>query len=76
MLIGFALETNRLLDNARKKLKEKSLDMVVANPASVIDSTRTMAYILRPGKEPIHFTRLSKESLARRILSVASEGLS
>ncbi len=76
LLIGFALETSRLLDNARKKLKEKSLDMIIANPASVIDCADTKAYILRPDKPTIACPRSSKESLARRILSVAAENLS
>ena len=30
-LVGFALETNDELDNARKKLKEKNLDFIVMN---------------------------------------------
>lgn len=74
-VIGFALETNGLLANAGKKLKEKSLDMIVANPARVIDRRTTQAYILRPGKPTLRFPSLSKASLARHILSLAAESL-
>jgi phosphopantothenoylcysteine decarboxylase / phosphopantothenate---cysteine ligase len=31
LVIGFAAETNDLIQNARKKLKEKKLDMIIAN---------------------------------------------
>jgi phosphopantothenoylcysteine decarboxylase/phosphopantothenate--cysteine ligase len=31
LLVGFALETDQELNNARKKLKEKNLDLIVLN---------------------------------------------
>lgn len=34
ILIGFALETENLLENAKEKLKNKNLDFIVANSAS------------------------------------------
>jgi phosphopantothenoylcysteine decarboxylase / phosphopantothenate---cysteine ligase len=34
ILVGFALETNNLLDYATKKLKAKNLDIIIANSAS------------------------------------------
>jgi phosphopantothenoylcysteine decarboxylase/phosphopantothenate--cysteine ligase len=34
IVVGFALETEKLLDNAAKKLSSKSLDMIVANDAT------------------------------------------
>ncbi len=38
VLVGFAAETSHLTANARKKLKEKHLDLVVANDVSRSDS--------------------------------------
>jgi phosphopantothenoylcysteine decarboxylase/phosphopantothenate--cysteine ligase len=38
VLVGFAAETSDLIANARKKLKEKHLDLVVANDVSRSDS--------------------------------------
>jgi phosphopantothenoylcysteine decarboxylase/phosphopantothenate--cysteine ligase len=38
VLVGFAAETEDLIANARKKLKEKHLDLVVANDVSRSDS--------------------------------------
>lgn len=34
ILVGFALETDNYIDNARKKLKSKNLDFIVLNPAN------------------------------------------
>ncbi len=34
VVVGFALETENLLENSAKKLEEKSLDLIVANSAS------------------------------------------
>jgi len=38
VLVGFAAETRNLIANARKKLKEKYLDLIVANDVSRSDS--------------------------------------
>lgn len=38
IVIGFALETNNMIANAKKKMKEKNLDHVIANTASAFDS--------------------------------------
>ncbi len=34
LLVGFALETENLLENAKDKLKKKNLDMIIANSAT------------------------------------------
>ena len=34
MLIGFAAESNELINNARNKMKEKNLDMIIVNDIS------------------------------------------
>lgn len=46
ILIGFALETDNLLENAEKKLREKNLDMVVANSASAMESRTNQVTII------------------------------
>ena len=38
IVVGFAAETEDLLDNARKKLQEKELDLIAANDISALDS--------------------------------------
>ncbi len=72
MVIGFALETDSLVENARKKLVAKDLDMIVANPAGLSDAgpnseTNRATLIFRD--ETIEETSLmSKTELADLIL--------
>ena len=37
VLVGFALETENMIENAKKKLREKDLDLIVANGGSTFD---------------------------------------
>lgn len=67
-LAGFALESTNLLVNARKKMKKKGLDLVVANGPSALGKSTTRAWILRPGLPAEKFNG-SKKMLARRILA-------
>jgi phosphopantothenoylcysteine decarboxylase/phosphopantothenate--cysteine ligase len=45
-ILGFALETEDLMQNAQDKMRRKNLDAVVANPAGVIDKDATKAFYL------------------------------
>ena len=52
-LVGFAAETDHLLQNAGKKLKEKNLDLMVANPIGIpgagFGSETNQVHFLYPG---------------------------
>ncbi|HRY29032.1 MAG TPA: phosphopantothenoylcysteine decarboxylase [Elusimicrobiota bacterium] len=72
LLIGFALETDHLLQNARKKLSEKNLDLIVANAGSALDSPRTSVVLLVPSGILARFRNLSKKTAARRLLTAAA----
>lgn len=71
-LVGFAAETENLIDNAKAKLHAKGLDVIVANPlleeGSGFGSDTNIATLLfKDGRmEPLG--RLAKRSLADRIL--------
>ncbi|MCR4426001.1 MAG: bifunctional phosphopantothenoylcysteine decarboxylase/phosphopantothenate--cysteine ligase CoaBC [Firmicutes bacterium] len=72
VLVGFAAETEDLLENARVKLDSKNLDMIVANLVGGQDSpfgsdTNTVT-ILRPDTEPERLPPLPKLVLAHEIL--------
>jgi phosphopantothenoylcysteine decarboxylase / phosphopantothenate---cysteine ligase len=70
--VGFALETENLLRNARRKLQDKELDMIVANPHTVIDRPHAEAYFLFPGEQPVRIRPRTKDSMAAEILSAAA----
>jgi phosphopantothenoylcysteine decarboxylase/phosphopantothenate--cysteine ligase len=45
-LVGFAAETDDLLDNARAKLQHKNLDMIVANTVSAFEAETSAVTLL------------------------------
>ena len=56
-LCGFAMETQNLEENARKKLETKNLDLVVGNNVKVAGSgfgagTNVITFITKEGAEP------------------------
>jgi phosphopantothenoylcysteine decarboxylase/phosphopantothenate--cysteine ligase len=72
ILVGFAAETDHLLEHARKKLREKNLDLIVANDVSREDSgfggeTNAAVLIDRDGGE-VDVPRRSKRALADAVL--------
>jgi len=73
-IIGFALETQNELSNAKKKLKEKNLDMVVLNSPGKetgfeVD-TNKVTIIKQDGKS-VNLPLLSKFQAANKILTEA-----
>jgi len=72
LVIGFAAETENVLDNARDKLRSKNLDVIVANDVSRSDSgfdTQTNAItILTRNQEALELPLMSKREAADRIL--------
>lgn len=71
LLVGFAAETEELLANARKKLREKNLDMVVANnvaeAGSGFDGDTNIATIVDRTGAVQSLPLMSKGELADRI---------
>ncbi len=71
LLIGFAAETEELTANAAKKLREKNLDMIVANNVAVagsgFDSDTNIATILDRTGATQSLPLMSKDELADRI---------
>ena len=74
VVIGFAAETENVLENARKKLAAKKLDAIVANdiaqPGIGMDSDRNAVTIITQS-EVVDVPEASKLEVAERILDVA-----
>ncbi len=67
-LIGFALETDDIINNARKKAEEKKLDFVVANgPASLSSLTSSVTIVDKDGSA-VDIPTTSKDELSELIL--------
>ena len=74
LVIGFAAETENVVENAKEKLRAKNLDAIVANDVtradSGFDSATNAITIIRRDENPIALPVLSKREAADRILDV------
>lgn len=72
LVVGFAAETENVVENARQKLADKNLDAIVANDVSRADSgfdaaTNAVTIIVK-NSEPVELPVMSKRQAADRIL--------
>lgn len=76
-VVGFAAETENVVENSRKKLSGKNLDLIVANkvnePGSGFGSDTDLAAVLAPGDEDIDLRIYSKRELADAVLDRLSD---
>jgi phosphopantothenoylcysteine decarboxylase/phosphopantothenate--cysteine ligase len=76
LAIGFAAETNDVEKNARKKLRAKNCDMIVANDVSRVDSgmesdENEVEIIFRNGERK-KIRRTAKKIIARELVKIIS----
>ena len=70
-LCGFSMETEHMLENSRKKLEKKNLDMIVANNLKVAGAgfgTDTNIVTLITRDEERQLEKMSKEQVADKLL--------
>ncbi len=75
ILVGFAAETEHVVENARKKLAQKNADMIVANDvtaegAGFDHDTNIVTIFSRDGRD-LALSQMSKSEVAGRVLDEA-----
>lgn len=65
---GFALESEDLVENARRKLREKNLDLIVANPVEAVGSSESRYHLISADGSVRELGRLTKLELARALV--------
>ncbi|MXN64751.1 bifunctional phosphopantothenoylcysteine decarboxylase/phosphopantothenate--cysteine ligase CoaBC [Stappia sp. GBMRC 2046] len=78
LVIGFAAETQNLIENARSKLARKGADMIVANDVSpetgvMGGDANTVRLVTKDGVED--WPTLSKQEVAERLVAVIAKSL-
>jgi phosphopantothenoylcysteine decarboxylase/phosphopantothenate--cysteine ligase len=68
VIIGFALEDKNLRANAEKKLKEKNLDMIIANTPASIGSDKSSVEVKISNRKWVKFPQMTKTEIAGRII--------
>ena len=75
--VGFAAETENLLEYARKKLQQKNLDLVIANPVGPqqgFDQDDNEVHIISSDSHD-HIPLMNKQRLARELITIINEKL-
>src|ERR1700730_7900019 len=77
LLVGFAAETEQVAEHARRKLKEKAADLIVANdvtaPGAGFDHDTNVVTIFRSDGREQSLPKLTKLQVAHRILDEVVE---
>ena len=77
ILVGFAAESNNVLENANKKLKNKNLDFIVANDITSSDtgfgSEDNKVVILSKNDQKLELEKMSKKEVASNIFDMILE---
>jgi len=77
ILVGFAAESNDLLQNAKAKLLKKNLDYIVANDITKIDvgfgTEDNKVIILSKDNDPIAIDKMSKKEIARELFNLINK---
>ena len=76
ILIGFAAETENIIENAKGKLKKKNLDMIVANDAHVMRSKNNAVTLIKKDNSMTVIAEKPKKELAVDILNAVAEIIS
>jgi phosphopantothenoylcysteine decarboxylase/phosphopantothenate--cysteine ligase len=71
VIVGFALEDRNLRKNAEKKLREKNLDIIVANTPAAIAADKTTILIKVVGEDWRTFNNITKAAAAKKIVAKA-----
>ena len=71
ILVGFAAETENVVKNAIKKIKEKNLDLIIANDVSAketgFESEFNQVSLIHPNGKIYHTEKRSKSEISRMI---------
>ena len=77
VLVGFAAETQKLLDNAREKIMKKNLDMIVANDVTAagagFNTDTNIVKFLYPSGEVRSLEQMAKTEVANLLLDAVME---
>jgi len=76
ILVGFALETENLISNAQKKLKDKNCDYIVANDQKNLGSDNARVTLIKKNGKTFSWGPATKENIAHQVLDEICRDLS
>ena len=73
IVVGFALEDKNLRKNAEKKLKEKNLDLIIANSPDAIAAEKSAVEIKTPNGKWQKIAKADKTIIAEKIIALIEQ---
>jgi len=73
IVVGFALEQEAMRARAEKKLKEKNLDMIIANTPSAIAAEKSAVQIMTRCNKWIKLPHSTKSLIAKKTIAIVEE---
>ncbi len=70
IVVGFALEDRKLRERAERKLKDKNLDMIIANTPAAVGADKSTVQIKTPDSSWTKIENASKITTAKRIIKM------
>lgn len=70
IIVGFALEDKNIRQNAERKLREKKLDMIIANTPAAIGAEKISIQIKTLQSRWLKLAKASKATIAKKIISL------
>ncbi len=70
IVVGFAIEDKNLHSSAEKKLREKKLDMIIANPPAAIGAEKSSVHIKTPDHKWLKLPHATKTTIAKKIVDL------
>jgi phosphopantothenoylcysteine decarboxylase / phosphopantothenate---cysteine ligase len=74
-VVGFALEDRDIKKGAERKIREKNLDIIVANTPAAIGSERCVVWIKKAGEKWCGLPEMSKKRLAGRLIRMIEKSI-
>lgn len=76
IVVGFALEDKKLRERAERKLKDKNINMIIANRPTAIGSGKTAVQMKTVNSKWLRTQNISKTAIASRIVRLIENLLS
>ena len=77
VLVGFAAETENIVENALRKIREKNLDLIVANDVSIegigFESDLNLVSLIFPDGRTIQTKKRSKQEISQKVLDTIED---
>jgi phosphopantothenoylcysteine decarboxylase / phosphopantothenate---cysteine ligase len=75
VVVGFALEDRDIKTGAERKLREKNLDIIIANTPAAIGSQRCEVWVKKAGQEWRRFAEAPKRRVASRLIRLIEQSI-